>query len=220
MDRGTAVLGGAAVGMVAMYMLDPQMGRRRQALLRDKITRSANVTREGLAKTWRDARNRAWGLGAEAVRRLYPQEPPSDEVLVDRIRAGLGFVVRHPSAIEVTVEQGRAILSGPVLADEVDRLRDTVARVLGVQQVEDHLDVHDEPGSVPGLQGDVPPRLGRRWDLFQTNPSLASQGLLGLFGGVLAVYGLSRRTLPATALAIIGSALLARVALPPQPRSQ
>ena len=31
-DRGTAVLGGAAVGAALMYVLDPEMGRRRRAL--------------------------------------------------------------------------------------------------------------------------------------------------------------------------------------------
>lgn len=57
---GLAALGGA-VGAGLMYMLDPQMGRRRRALLRDK---SISVTRQTVAvvdKTSRDLRNRAHG---------------------------------------------------------------------------------------------------------------------------------------------------------------
>ena len=100
-----------------MYVLDPEMGRRRRALVRDKMTRSANLTSEGMATTWRDAKNRARGLVA-STKALLQQEPPTDQVLAERIRAELGFVVRHPSSIEVAVQEGRVTLSGPVLADE------------------------------------------------------------------------------------------------------
>ena len=104
-----------------MYVLDPEMGRRRRALVRDKMTRSANATSEGIATTWHDVRNRARGLVA-STKGLFQQEPPDDPVLRERVRAELGFLVRHPSSIEVTVQEGRVTLSGPVLADEMEQL--------------------------------------------------------------------------------------------------
>ena len=79
----------------------------------------------------------------------------------------------------------------------------------GVREVENRLDVHEQPDNVPGLQGNPPPRQGRQWDLLQANPSPTSQAFLGLFGGVLAVYGLFRHSIPATGLAIMSFALLA-----------
>ena len=61
MDRGAATLGGVAVGAIGMYLLDPQRGLSRRALLQDQLTRSGNVAREGLATTRRNASKRARG---------------------------------------------------------------------------------------------------------------------------------------------------------------
>ena len=96
MDRGAAVLGGVAVGAIGMYLLDPQMGRSRRALLQDQLTRSGNVAREGLATTWRGASNRPCGLAAEARGRIL-REPSSNSVLAEHIRPELGFVAGIPA---------------------------------------------------------------------------------------------------------------------------
>src|SRR5262249_6739324 len=42
------VLIGAAAGSAVMFMLDPNYGRRRRALMRDQVTRATRQTREGL----------------------------------------------------------------------------------------------------------------------------------------------------------------------------
>jgi hypothetical protein len=52
--------------MAVMYFLDPQGGRRRRALVRDKATSWAGDMAEYADKTARDLSNRARGLAHEA----------------------------------------------------------------------------------------------------------------------------------------------------------
>lgn len=110
-------LGGMAIGATLMYLLDPDQGRRRRALLRDQVISIATRVDDAVEAIARDLSNRAQGLAAEA-RSMFVEEDVPDEVLLNRVRSEMGRAVSHPSAIEVTAEQGRVTLSGLVLADE------------------------------------------------------------------------------------------------------
>jgi hypothetical protein len=121
----------------------------------------------------------------------------------------MGWVVSHPHALEVTAEQGRVTLSGPILAREVDELLSCVSRVRGVADVENRLEVHEEAGNVSALQGGRR-RLGHRFELFQENWSPSARLLAGLAGVTLAAVGLSRRDPVSLALGAVGGCLLAR----------
>ncbi|WP_447980059.1 SRPBCC family protein [Candidatus Nitrospira bockiana] len=210
MNRVMLLLSGAGIGAGLMYILDPEGGNRRRALVRDKLSRAANVTGEALDTTWRDVRNRATGVTAR-VQSVWHREDVSDATLVERVRSQLGFLVRHPGSIEVCADQGRVILSGPVLADEVDRLVSQVRNVRGVREVENRLEVHEQPGNVPGLQGEPPRRpQGRQIEWLQTNWSPSARAAAGATGAALAWYGGARRDLPGTALALVGLALVGR----------
>jgi len=102
-------------------------------------------------------------------------------------------------------------LQGPVLAQEVESLRKRVASVRGVREVEDHLQVHEQAGDIPGLQGQPARRLsGRRLDVMQTYWSPTTRLLAGATGGALAVYGAGRRSTGGATLSLIGLTLLAR----------
>jgi hypothetical protein len=57
---------GAALGAAVMYFMDPQGGRRRRALVRDKAVSYANQAGEYVEETTRDLGNRATGLAHEA----------------------------------------------------------------------------------------------------------------------------------------------------------
>jgi hypothetical protein len=59
-DLGLSFLG-AAVGAGATFLLDPQTGKRRRALLRDKMGSFSRQTTIAIDKTARDLRNRAYG---------------------------------------------------------------------------------------------------------------------------------------------------------------
>ncbi len=74
-DRWTT-MGAIGLGALLMYFLDPRAGRRRRALMRDRLVRFAHAGEEGVATTWRDARNRWSGLWAEMFR--SERAPASD----------------------------------------------------------------------------------------------------------------------------------------------
>lgn len=165
---GAMLLGGLGLGAALMYVLDPERGRRRRALVKDKAVKVTHKTGDALGAKSRDWKNRAAGVAAE-VKSLARKEDVSDAVLEDRVRAEIGRVVSTPGAIEVTATGGNVRLSGPVLASEVDDLISAVRSVRGAKDVENRLEMHATVDDVPALQGALGPRSkaerGReRWD--------------------------------------------------------
>lgn len=147
-------LGGVALGAGVMYMLDPDRGKRRRALVRDQMVSASNRTGVYAGKLSRDLSNRAQGLVAEA-RSHFRHEEVSDDVLVSRVKAELGRHAVHHRALEITANEGRVMLRGPALASEVDELLSAVSSVRGVAGVENHLEVHESAEGVSALQGRV-----------------------------------------------------------------
>jgi hypothetical protein len=207
MNTAWSLLGGFGLGAGLMYLFDSQQGRRRRALVRDKAVRAAHQAEEGLGKLRRDLANRVTGLAAEAKGLLSGEEVP-DAVLVERVRSKLGRIVSHPHAIHVQAANGRVTLSGPILAHEVKPLLDCVSSVAGVKGVENRLDVHQERGRFPALQGGRE-HPGEQFDLFQKNWAPTTRFLVGLAGGVLAGYGLTRQAPVACLLGTVGLAMIA-----------
>jgi gas vesicle protein len=56
---------GLAVGAAAMFILDPEQGRRRRAIARDKIIRYGSGASDFATSAAKDLRNRAYGVAAE-----------------------------------------------------------------------------------------------------------------------------------------------------------
>lgn len=189
------LLGGAAVGAGIMYLLDPDGGRRRRALLRDQLVSAAHRTGDAVDATSRDVTNRARGVVAELRGRLR-REQVGDDVLRERVRARIGSVVGHAGAIETDVADGLVTLRGPVLREELDGLMRRVQTVRGVRDVVNQLDVHEVPGNVPALQGR--PRAARQGEVFDLQPSrwLPGSRLMGMAGAaVVAGVAVARRQL-------------------------
>lgn len=65
MNSTTTFILGCAVGALAMYMLDPESGRRRRALVRDKATRYSQEAEEFVTSKAKHLRNKAKGAVAE-----------------------------------------------------------------------------------------------------------------------------------------------------------
>ena len=162
MNKKAALIGGLGLGAALMYLFDPDRGRRRRALIRDKAEGAANKAGDYAGKMSRDLRNRAYGLVAE-TKSIFQPEEATDEVLIDRVRAKLGHYSVHVRAIDVTAQSGTVILSGRVLAKEVPDVLRAVRSVRGVKRVENQLAMHPQPGSVPSLQG-TPAPLGSQPD--------------------------------------------------------
>src|SRR5688572_3931140 len=143
---------GLGIGTIVMYLLDPDRGKRRRALLRDKFVWAQRKTGDCIEVTARDLSNRARGI-ATTIQSRFTSTEMDDGVLTDRVRSKLGRLVSHPGAIEVAVENGNATLSGPILAVEVDNLLSCVKWIPGVNEVVNNLEVHEEAGNHPALQG-------------------------------------------------------------------
>ena len=147
-----AMLAALGAGATLMYLLDPDRGAARRAVLRDRVASSLRAADERLGASRRDLANRARGMLAETRARLTPEDV-DDAVIVGRVRAELGHHVSHPGSLEVTSERSVVTLGGPVLADEVDRVLEIARKVRGVRDVVSRLEVHEKAGSIPGLQG-------------------------------------------------------------------
>jgi len=196
-----------ALGATGAFLLDPQQGRRRRALLRDKVTRTMNEGREFADAAAKDLRYRAQGIAAQA--RSWRGGEASDDILVERVRAKLGRYSSHPGAIEVTAQNGRVVLMGDILTAEQESLFDAVRSVRGVECVENNLTAHQSAQGVSSLQGGLEPDR-ERFELAQDNWSPGVRLVTGGAGALLLLYALSRGGLAGIGALAAGAALLGR----------
>lgn len=201
-----SIIGSIALGAVAMYAFDPDKGRRRRALARDKAYSLILDTRHAAGATRRDVAHRLDGLQARA-RRLWTTQPTADDLqLIERVRARMGRMVAHPHALQVGALRGRVTLSGPVLAHEKASLVAAVRTVWGVNGVEDLLVVHEHPESIPSLQGGSDPFAVHPHEHWP--PALRAGALSA--GVLIALVGVRQRSLSGVAMAAAGIALALR----------
>jgi gas vesicle protein len=66
MNKLLVVLGGLGLGAAAMYFFDPNKGRNRRAMIKDKAVGLTNDARQAIDKTARDLSNRAQGMMHDA----------------------------------------------------------------------------------------------------------------------------------------------------------
>lgn len=193
----------------AVYFFDPRSGRRRRALVRDQMSRATHQSREFVSKVGRDARQRATGLYQRSASH-FRDTANDDSVLTDRVRTELGRLSAHPGAIEASCDGGGVRLTGDVLEHELAALLAGVRRVRGVEGVINQLRVHNDAGSIPGLQGDGNARLSRRFEFLQENWGPAPRALAGAAGIAMMLGGLGRRSPIGLGLATVGAGLLGR----------
>jgi uncharacterized membrane protein/osmotically-inducible protein OsmY len=209
--QGSLLLG-AGFGMLFMYLMDPESGRRRRARLRDQYVHTASKVRKGMDVALRDAGNRAEGMIAVAHRRIHHHDEVADDwVLVQRVRSALGRVTSHPHAVEVEAHQGQVTLKGVALAAEADDIVAAAAKVPGVKAVDNQLTVYESPEHIPSLQGGVA-RRGMRMEMLQANWAPAWRLVAGVLGATLTGIGWSRGGIGGLALGAAGGALLVRAA--------
>lgn len=174
---GTTIAAGT-VGAALMYAFDPERGRARRARIRDKLVRAEHQLADEARSGLHDLKNRTRGVAHEVAAVARPDKA-DDDIVAERVRARLGRAIFHPHGVELSVRGGVVTLRGPVLRSERPRLVRAVRLVRGVHGVVEELEVHDEPGNVPALQGVR--RLGRHTVAPSTRLLLfAVAGLFGL----------------------------------------
>src|SRR5512132_53268 len=100
MNRVLKLLGAGAFGAGLMYLCDPDRGKRRRALLRNKAEHAKRIAVDAGGKTRRDVRNQVRGVVAE-LESAFRSAEVADDVLKARVRTTLGRMVSHPRAIKV-----------------------------------------------------------------------------------------------------------------------
>jgi len=152
MNKAVAFAGGMGVGAGMMYFLDPDRGRRRRALIKDKAVSTVRDLDDDIRTAARNLKNRATGIVAEA-RSLVSREQIPDRILQARVESKLGRLSSHPHAISVTADDGEITLNGAALSDEVERVVRGISGMRGVVHVRNRLEVHTRSESIPQLQG-------------------------------------------------------------------
>ena len=183
----TVLLAGAGVGIVAQYFLDPRTGRRRRALVVDKVSHWNAQLRRNFPKVLSDVRHQTQGLVAETKHLFEKEEPALDCTLEARIHSSLGRVVSHPGAIDVKAENGSVTLLGTILASELHPLLARVTDISGVKRIKNQLKVFERAEHISSLQGGQP-----RKDLpqyRQQNWSPAFRVMAGSLGALLFFVG-------------------------------
>ena len=204
-----SAVGWLALGAGLMYLFDPNLGRRRRHVFRDRLIRQSRKLKSAADATARDAWHRGVGLAHEARASISPAPEVSDRVLVERVRSKLGRVVSHPHAIQVCADDGIVSLAGTALADEAQNLVTTARDVRGVKNVAFILDVHPTSENVPELQGGSR-RPGSRTEFMQENWSPTARFFSGACGALAGFFGMSRGGLLGLASGTMGMGLFLR----------
>jgi CBS domain-containing protein len=105
-----------------------------------------------MSRATRGVANHTRGLWARILAKVR-EEPAADEVVQERVRAALGRLSRHVSAIEVSVADGNVTLLGAILEREHRRVMRAARRVRGVRAVHDGLERHLRATDARGLNG-------------------------------------------------------------------
>lgn len=138
MNTITRIATAFAAGAAVMYYLDPLVGRRRRALVRDKgVAAGHDLEQFARAKSKR-ATDKLHGVVAE-TRAALSAAPVSDAQLRERIRSRLGRMVDAPGDIAVDVRGGQVMLRGHATTPEIEGVVDKVSLMRGVASVENHL---------------------------------------------------------------------------------
>lgn len=137
MNKRDGLLFGILIGAVTMFLLDPARGRRRRALIRDRLVHQVHEIGElgaGIGSRARHFRNRARGTMIEVKSRL-PHEIIDDQVLERRVRSHLARFVTQPDTIHITAEHGRVTLRGLEPEEGPSELIAQVEEIHGVHDV-------------------------------------------------------------------------------------
>ncbi len=170
------LIAGVAIGSGLMFLLDPQAGRRRRALVRDKTVRWSRLTGNAVETSFRRIEGTRRGVVATVRHLRSVEEQVDDTTLEARLRMCIGRHSSHPRAIVVKVADGCVTLSGKVLSGEVREVLSCASEVRGVRAVDNHLEAFEEPGNIPELQG-TPRRQNWRRPSWQTAAATAAAGI-------------------------------------------
>ena len=144
-----ALVGG--LGAALAYFLDPQNGRRRRAMARDRGLAFFRRLGRRSERMGRMAAAEAYGVTQKVTHLREEEKPqPDDVTLARKVETE---IFRDPDVpkgqINVNAENGKVVLRGQVERPEmIDDLEDKVRKIQGVQEVENLLHLPDAPAQM------------------------------------------------------------------------
>ena len=132
----------AALGAALFYFFDPQNGRRRRALAKDRIPAFFRGKARQAERLGRSAQSQAHGVTQKVKHRKEEDKPqPDDVTLARKVETEIFRDAEVPKGqINVNAENGVVVLRGEVEEPELIRdLEEKTRNVQGVQEVENLL---------------------------------------------------------------------------------
>jgi hypothetical protein len=131
-----------------VYFLDPDRGRRRRHMLRDRFMARMRRVGRGMRAVWRGAAAETYGVSHRIVHLVpTPTEMTDDETLRQRVESQL-FRDRHipKGHLNISAEHGMVILRGELDSPiEIAQLEERVRHISGVRGVQNLLHQHGTP---------------------------------------------------------------------------
>lgn len=139
---------GLGLGASLAYLLDPQLGRRRRALTRDRVAATARRGARQLGRVRRKATSDVAGM-EERISHLSftDSEPANDADLKARVETELFRDPDIPKGqININVENRVVVLRGELnRPEEINRIESKVESIPGVADVENLLHLRNTP---------------------------------------------------------------------------
>jgi hypothetical protein len=199
----TSLLEGLALGAGLMYLMDPQSGRRRQAMAKDQLQKQMKSKQAAIGVMQRDFMNRSRGMVTQFKAARTKGDIAADEIVCARIRSAMGRCCSHPKSVHCEVHNGEVTLTGQILTTEVQPVVQCVKSTRGVTKVVNNLDAVEDSTGISGLQGN-----GRIYQATRWSPA-TGMVMTGL-GGLLTLYGLGRRGFMGTVFGTVGLGIAAK----------
>jgi BON domain-containing protein len=147
----------SATGGLAMFFFDPDNGRGRRAMVRDRLAAMFRDVFGSLTNSARGMASNAYGV-SQQVQHLQPEHwsVPNDATLTQRVETELFRDPNIPkSRININAEAGIVVLRGELdRTDQIESIEKTVSGIAGVRGVHNLLHVVGTP--VPGRGSVVP----------------------------------------------------------------
>ena len=145
MKKLVALVAGTAL---VAYFLDPDSGKRRRAVTKDRIAGFFRRRSRDLSRAGRGVASTAYGTAMKATHRREEEKPqPNDATLVGKVESEIFRDADVPKGrISVNAEEGVVFLRGEVESpDLISRLEKATREVQGVRDVENLLHVPGSP---------------------------------------------------------------------------
>jgi hypothetical protein len=133
---------GAATGATFMYLADPDRGRRRRVIARQRTIAAIRRSRRHANKLSRRTSAKISGVASWALHLPGGPEPVvDDQMLTDRIMSQVFRDREIPRGrVNINVQDGVAVLRGQLdQPEQIRELREAVEHVHGVREVESYL---------------------------------------------------------------------------------